>query len=59
MVTVRSNFDTLQEISERHTSNDKYEKFVTTHIKANRIPTKPRAKYRFPWGSIAGMENEL
>ena len=49
MVTVRIKFDTLQETSERYTSNDKYENFVTTHIEATTkcIPTKPRAKCSF------------
>ena len=50
MVTERNKFDTLQETSERHTPNDKYEHFVTNRIEAaaKTIPTKPRAKCRVP-----------
>ena len=51
MVTVKNKFDTLQETSERPTPNNKYENFVTIHIKAAAkcIPAKPRAKYKVPW----------
>ena len=38
MVTVRNEFDSLQETSERHSPNDEYENFVTT--KNNRGQTK-------------------
>ena len=40
----RNKFDTLQETSEQHTSNEKYENLVTTHIEAAAkcIPTKKR-----------------
>ena len=49
MVTVKNKFDTLQEISERHTSNDEYKNFIT-HLEAAAecILTKPRAKCRIP-----------
>ena len=48
---VRNKFDTLQETSERHTLNHKYENFVTNRIEAAAAectPTKPRAKCRVP-----------
>ena len=53
--TVRNKFDALQETSKRHTRDDEYENFVTAHIEAvsESIPTKPKAKYRVPWESIA------
>ena len=46
MVTVRSKFDTLQEISETHTPNEEYENFVSAHMKAavEHSSTKPRAE---------------
>ena len=47
MVTVRNKSDTLYEISERHTPNDKYENFVTAHTEAA-AECKP-TKCRFPW----------
>ena len=42
MLTLRNKFDTLQEISETLTLNDKYENFVNVHIEvaAECIPTK-------------------
>ena len=60
MITVRNKFDSLPEISETYTLNDKYENFVTTHIEAaaESIPTKPRGKCRTPWESIA-RKNEI
>ena len=66
MVTVRNKFDTLQETSEKHTPNDEYENFVTTHMEAAAecIPAKPRAKCRVLWEAIAirkkqdNMKNE-
>ena len=41
MVIIRNKFDTLQEISERHTPKDKYENFVTTRkeVATECIPT--------------------
>ena len=55
MVTVRNKFNTHQETFERHTLNDEYENFVTTHIEAAAkcTPTKPRAKCRVPREPIA------
>ena len=32
MTTVRNKFDSLQETSETHTSNDEYENFVTSYL---------------------------
>ena len=52
IITVRNKVDTLQETSERHNSKNKYENFVTVHMKAAAaecIPIKPRAKSRIPW----------
>ena len=34
MVNIRNKFDTLQEISERHKPNDRYENFGAAHIEA-------------------------
>ena len=55
MVTVRNKFDTLQEISERHTPNDEYKNFITALIEmvAECTLTKSRAKCRVPRESIA------
>ena len=41
---LRSQFNTLQEIYERHTPNDEYEIFITTHMEATAdfIPSKPK-----------------
>ena len=41
-ITVRNKFDILQETSERHTPNDKYENFTSVHLEAAAkcIPTK-------------------
>ena len=33
-VTIRNKFDTLQEISDTYITNDKYENFVITYMKA-------------------------
>ena len=54
MVIIREKSDILQKISERHTVNDEYENFVTTHIEAAAecLPTKLRAKCRVPWESL-------
>ena len=54
-IVVRNKFDTLQETIERHTANDEYENFITTHIEATAecIPIKPRTRCRVPWESIA------
>ena len=50
MVTVRNKVDIIQETSESHTMNDKYENFVTIDLKetAQWMPPKPRAKCRVP-----------
>ena len=54
-LTLRNKFDALQEISETPTPNDEYENFVNTHLVATAecIPTKPRAKSRVPWDTLA------
>ena len=59
MVTVRNKFDTLQEISEKHTLNDEYENFITAHMEtaAKCIPTKPRAKSSME--SLVVRKNEI
>ena len=58
MIIVRNKFNTLQDTSERHTLNGEYENFVTTHIEeaAIYIPTKPKAKCRISWETIAVRE---
>ena len=50
-LTLRNNFDALQEISETLTLNDEYENFVNALLEAAAkcIPTKQRAKCRVPW----------
>ena len=50
MLTVKNKFDTLQETSKRHTSNDGYESFVPISIEAaaEGILTQPRTKCRVP-----------
>ena len=55
MATVRNEFDTLQGISKTHTPNEEYENFVNAHTEsaAEFIPTKPRAKHRVPWETLA------
>ena len=54
-ITPRNTFDALQEISETLTPNDEYENYVNAHIEAaaESIPTKPRAKQRVPWVTLA------
>ena len=51
-------FETLQEKIEKGTPNDEYENFVNVHREAAAkcIPTKPRAKYRVPWETLAVRE---
>ena len=60
MLTVRKKFDTLQEISERHTTNDEHENFIITHIDTTTkyIPTKPKAKCKISWKSIVKEQQE-
>ena len=54
-LALRNKFDALQEKSETHTPNDKYENFVKFHLEAAAecIPTKQRAKSRVPWETLA------
>ena len=49
--TVRNKFNTLQEISVRHTPSKEYEYIITAHMKVatESILTKPRTKCRVPW----------
>ena len=61
IVTMRNKFDTHQETSERHTQNEDYENFVTTHIEAviKSILIKPRAKCWVPWESIVVRKKQV
>ena len=58
MVPIKNMFDTIHETSERHTLNDKYENFVTTHLEAAAecIPTGPKVKSWVPKESTAVKE---
>ena len=58
VLELRNRFETLQEKTEKGTSNDEYENFVNAHLEAaaNCIPTKPRTKYRVPWETLAVRE---
>ena len=49
VLELRNRFETLQK-TKKGTPNDEYENFVKAHLEAaaNRIPTKPRSKYRVP-----------
>ena len=51
LLTLRNKFDALQEKTETHTPNDKYENSVNVHLEmaTEHIPTKQRAKSRVPW----------
>ena len=55
---MRNRFETLQEKTEKGTSNDEYENFVNGHLEAAAkcIPTKSRTKYRFPWETVTVRE---
>ena len=55
---MKNRFETLQEKTEKGTLNDEYENFVNAHLEAAAkcIPTKPRTKYRVPWGTLAVRE---
>ena len=57
MITVKSKFDPLQEISETHIPNDEYENFfiVQVEIAAECIATKLTNKSRVPWS----LENKI
>ena len=58
VVELRNIFETLQEKTEKRTPNDEYENFVNAHLEAAAkcIPTKPKTKYRVPWGTLAVRE---
>ena len=60
-VTVRNKFDTLREISERHTLNNEYEYLVTAHMKAATecIPIKPKVKCKVPSEPFVGKREKL
>ena len=47
-------------ISERHSPNDEYENFVSTHIEAaaESIPTNQRAKCKVPWEATTGKKQD-
>ena len=55
MITLRNKSNTLQEISETLTPNDKYENFINAHMEAAAecIPTKLRAKHWVLWETLA------
>ena len=58
MITVGNKFNSFQATFERHTPNDEYENFVTTHLEAAAaecIPTKLRVKFRVPWESLESL----
>ena len=56
IVTVRNNLESLQETFKKDSPNEEYEKFIV-HVEvaaaAECIATKPRAKLRVLWGSLA------
>ena len=57
MVTVKNKSVTIQETFKRHTPNEKYENFVTTHMEeaaAECIPIKPTAT----WESLVGRKKQ-
>ena len=58
VVELRNRFETLEEKTEKGTLNDEYENFVNAHLEmaAKCITTKPRAKYRVPWETVAVRE---
>ena len=58
MISLRNEFDALQEKTETHTLNDEYENFVNTHLEAaaEYIPTKHRTKSRVSWETLAVKE---
>ena len=57
-IALRKKFDVLQEKTETHTPNDKYENFVNAHLEAaaKYIPTKHRTKSRVLWEALAVRE---
>ena len=54
-LTLRNEFDALQEKTETHSPNDEYGNFVNVHFEAAAeiIPTKQRTKSRVPWETLA------
>ena len=56
VLELRNRFETLQEKTEKATSNDEYDNFVHTQAAAKCIPTKPRTKYRVAWETLAVRE---
>ena len=58
-VTVRNKFDTPLEIFEKHTPNEEYENLIHAYIETapECIITKPRAKQRVPWETVAVRKN--
>ena len=53
-LTLRNEFDVLQQISEKLTQNDECENFVNAHIEAAAecISTKKRINFRVPWETL-------
>ena len=53
-LTLRSKFDALQEKTEIHLLNNKYENFINAHLEAAAecIPTNQKAKPRVPWETL-------
>ena len=54
IIALRNKFNRLQEKTDTHTLNDKYENFVSAHLEAaaKYIPTKHRTKARVPWETL-------
>ena len=61
VLELRNRFETLQEKTEKSTSNDEYENFVNAHLVATAkcIPTKLETKYRVPWETLAVREKRV
>ena len=57
-LALRNKYDALQEQTETHTPNEKYENFLDAHLEAavEFIPTKQRRKSRVPWEALAVRE---
>ena len=60
-VTIGKKIDTLLEVFEKITPDDEYENYANAHMKATAecIPTKPKAKHRIPWETLAVRKNEI
>ena len=58
ILELRNRSKTLEEKTEKGTSNDEYENFINAHLEAavNCFPTKPKSKYRVPWETLAIKE---